>query len=156
MPYCPKCRTEYVDGIANCADCGIPLTDKLEELPDLPSSEEEPVLLTTISGSFYTNYIEAYLKENHIPVLKKHHGAGAYVEVVMGNSSMGIDLYVRASDFEKAAQLINSINTPAELPENLEQTEEKETSFVSSHVIQFFFWLFSLFILLMYYFIAKT
>lgn len=31
MPWCPKCRNEYQDGITICADCNIPLVD---ELPD--------------------------------------------------------------------------------------------------------------------------
>ncbi len=34
MPYCPTCRTEYVAGVQNCADCGTPL---VAALPD-----EEP------------------------------------------------------------------------------------------------------------------
>lgn len=150
MSFCPKCRTEYINGIVTCADCGLPLVDKLEEQPDLPLREEEPVFLTTLSDSFYANYIEAYLKENQIPVLKKHHGAGAYVEVVMGNSSLGIDLYVRASDFEKAVQLLHSITTPSEFSENAEQTEKNEEFSSSSHVIQFFVCLLFLLILLIY------
>lgn len=31
MPWCPKCKNEYVDGITKCADCGCDLVDSLEE-----------------------------------------------------------------------------------------------------------------------------
>lgn len=31
MPWCPKCKNEYVDGIATCADCGCTLVESLEE-----------------------------------------------------------------------------------------------------------------------------
>ena len=31
MPWCPKCKNEYVEGVAVCADCGCPLVDQLEE-----------------------------------------------------------------------------------------------------------------------------
>ena len=29
MPWCPKCKNEYQDGITMCADCNIPLVDEL-------------------------------------------------------------------------------------------------------------------------------
>ena len=31
MPWCPKCKCEYKDGITECADCKIPLVDELPE-----------------------------------------------------------------------------------------------------------------------------
>ena len=31
MPWCPKCRNEYVEGIQVCADCGVDLVEMLEE-----------------------------------------------------------------------------------------------------------------------------
>ncbi len=39
MPWCPKCKNEYVEGITTCADCGVDLVDELpEEIdPEMPS-----------------------------------------------------------------------------------------------------------------------
>lgn len=37
MPFCPKCRTEYVPGVRTCADCGIPL---VASLPPEPTPED--------------------------------------------------------------------------------------------------------------------
>lgn len=31
MPWCPKCRNEYVEGVKVCADCGTDLVETLEE-----------------------------------------------------------------------------------------------------------------------------
>lgn len=31
MPWCPKCRNEYVEGVKVCADCGMDLVETLEE-----------------------------------------------------------------------------------------------------------------------------
>lgn len=31
MPWCPKCKNEYVEGIRKCTDCGLELVESLEE-----------------------------------------------------------------------------------------------------------------------------
>ena len=33
MPWCPKCRNEYRDGITICAECKIELVERLEDIP---------------------------------------------------------------------------------------------------------------------------
>lgn len=49
--WCPKCKNEYVAGITTCADCGIPLVEKLETSADssgfLEESFSEQVSRTT-------------------------------------------------------------------------------------------------------------
>jgi hypothetical protein len=53
MPWCPRCRTEYHEGIAGCADCGSAL---VEELPsEIPAAaprepETEPPLEPEVLG----------------------------------------------------------------------------------------------------------
>lgn len=36
MPWCPKCKNEYVEGIKVCADCGVELIDSLKKLRSNP------------------------------------------------------------------------------------------------------------------------
>jgi hypothetical protein len=33
MPFCPQCRTEYVESVTECADCATLLVDELPPLP---------------------------------------------------------------------------------------------------------------------------
>jgi uncharacterized membrane protein YkvA (DUF1232 family) len=35
MPWCPKCKAEFVDGITECSDCKVPLVDELPEEEEL-------------------------------------------------------------------------------------------------------------------------
>ena len=51
--FCPKCRTEYSEGIYVCADCGISLVPELlpEPPPESPEySEFEEILFTFNAG----------------------------------------------------------------------------------------------------------
>lgn len=34
MPWCPKCKVEYVEGITTCSDCNTPLVDQLPKKED--------------------------------------------------------------------------------------------------------------------------
>ena len=46
MPWCPKCKNEYVAGITKCADCGSELVEELsqeEEVTELTEEEMESV-----------------------------------------------------------------------------------------------------------------
>ncbi len=36
MPWCPKCRNEYVEGMKICADCGADLVESLEKRESIP------------------------------------------------------------------------------------------------------------------------
>ncbi|KIR01642.1 hypothetical protein P261_00456 [Lachnospiraceae bacterium TWA4] len=44
MPYCPKCKTKYVENITECIDCHIPLVDD--------SRANSPVFLVSVESEF--------------------------------------------------------------------------------------------------------
>jgi hypothetical protein len=55
MPYCPKCRAEYVYGVRSCLDCEEPL---VEELP--------PDAGTTANVRFVTAFQARHVMEAHL------------------------------------------------------------------------------------------
>lgn len=50
--------------------------------------------------------IESLLAEEDIPVLLKRKGSGAYMEIYMGISHTGIDLYVPAGRIDEALSIV--------------------------------------------------
>ena len=55
--FCPECRAEYVEGISQCVDCGVPLVAELppEQAPEPPEYVEfEEVLFTFNAGDVAT------------------------------------------------------------------------------------------------------
>ncbi len=52
MPWCPECKSEYIDGFTTCNTCGVPLVDSLEE------TEETIEFLATKKESFAKKFIQ--------------------------------------------------------------------------------------------------
>lgn len=67
MPWCPKCKNEYREGIKICSDCGTELVDKLEE------SDMEIVALvdTEEYAKKYTSYLEYSKIESEISYIEE-------------------------------------------------------------------------------------
>lgn len=56
MPYCPKCKNEYIEGIHVCPDCQVPLIDDPEDMEDLAvltdfSEKPDPKLIDFLEYS---------------------------------------------------------------------------------------------------------
>jgi len=66
----------------------------------------EEAFLLTASDIMEANIIEALLKANDIPVLKKYRGNGAYLKIIMGGTVFGVDLYVPKALLDKAARVV--------------------------------------------------
>lgn len=109
MPWCPECGTEYRKGFTQCKDCRIPLGDKMpvpkSEFVD--SEQVRETLLTIVRDEVEFTRIESLMGEAGIPVLKKHHGSGEYLELYMGTSPYGIEIYVPYEAHSRAKALLS-------------------------------------------------
>lgn len=108
MPWCPKCKAEYREGIEICNDCKTELVKEREELKEEKIDYDREAFLISVSGEFEASTIEALLKFYDVPVLRKHRGSGGYLEIYMGMSNTGIDLFVPSRFLEEAKEIIRN------------------------------------------------
>lgn len=109
MPWCPACGTEYREGFSICRDCQVPLSDSPPERK-AESSDLHPVsetLLTIARDELEFTRIESLMAEAGIPVVKKHHGSGEYLELYMGVSPYGVEVYVPDIAYAQAKALLS-------------------------------------------------
>ena len=87
MPWCPKCKTEYRDGIVTCADCGSALVDELMASVKEDEMIPEPSFLTAEEASLNEMTKEeaiAFIEESKKEALERRkrleEGPGLYIE----------------------------------------------------------------------------
>lgn len=88
---------------------------------------EDLELLVTVYDLPSRAVVASILEDAGIPFLINERGGS--VSVVMGNSMLGTDFFVKNTDLELATKIIESFNDD-ELPEEVseEETEEEEDS----------------------------
>ena len=80
MPWCPKCETEYREGILVCADCGSALVDSLSATEEvfIPKTPEE--MIQNMSEEDARIFLEETKKEAMERRRRLAEGPGVYVE----------------------------------------------------------------------------
>lgn len=85
--WCPKCKTEYRDGITVCVDCGTELVESIENLVDICEIKDEAS----------TDEMAEFLKYSGVGVVKKE-----WME-----KSESFRLMVEEKDAQKAEKLVH-------------------------------------------------
>ncbi|MFZ3100622.1 MAG: DUF2007 domain-containing protein [Desulfitobacteriaceae bacterium] len=115
MPWCPKCKTEYRRGYNICSDCGSSLVETLEVFKELEIDladagiNEEWIFLVSCADDQEAMMIESFLTGENIILQKKYDGASEYLRITWGMTKLGVDLYVRKSQFDVAKEIINEV-----------------------------------------------
>ena len=69
---------------------------------------DHEALLTTVQKTYEADNIAALLSMEDIPILKKHRGTGGYLDIYMGTSMYGIDIYVPSECLDKAKEILDA------------------------------------------------
>lgn len=67
--YCPKCHSEYVEGVHVCADCKVTLIEGTFD--DKPLEEINWVALPPISGQVFVDMVAEVFRNNNIDFFVK-------------------------------------------------------------------------------------
>jgi hypothetical protein len=108
MPYCAKCLIEYVDGTAQCEDCGAALLpgSPPEAPPVVDLSEEKDVKLVSVrvfaggTAQMDAELARNILQSQGIPSLLQGESSAEVLPV------LDIPLLVREEDVEKAERIL--------------------------------------------------
>lgn len=113
MPWCPKCRSEYREGYFVCNSCSEQLVDELplDEIVEYNQPRfkyDPPEFLISLKNGREADVVESLLTAHQIPVIKKYRYAGAYLEIYMGATVYGVDIYVPAQLLQEAKAILDS------------------------------------------------
>lgn len=119
---CPICKCEYIKGVTQCADCGIPLVDTLDAAPE---TTERPAVISVWEGGDPGERaaVSEALEEAGIPVVDQE-AAGHLFFPSMNPKS---DIFVSAENLDRAKKVLADLEAcdgPEELSEGEPDSEE--------------------------------
>ncbi|HET6143779.1 MAG TPA: hypothetical protein VFE02_09725 [Candidatus Acidoferrales bacterium] len=119
---CPNCKCQYIKGVTQCADCGVPLVDKLDANPE---TAERPAVVPIWQGGDpgeRAAVIEA-LQEAGVPVVDQETAGHLFFPSMNPQT----DIFVSAENLERAKKVLADLEAwvqPEELSEGESDAEE--------------------------------
>jgi len=134
MPFCPKCRFEYVAEVKRCPTCGAELVEARPEARELSEVELEQVLLCTVEGKIHAELLRAELEAQGIPARLQTGwsydpllGAVGAPPPPLGSTEGGlVAIFVHRADEERARVVYHDLEEVAAVEGEEEPEEENE------------------------------
>lgn len=95
--------------------------------------EDNLVKIKSVANNIEAELIMNLLKNNNIQCLKKSREAGDYMNIYMGYSIFGEDIYVNDKDCDAALELLNSLSDDELLTDNNATTESSIETNIDSY-----------------------
>jgi len=108
--FCPKCKCEYRYGFITCPDCHIELEIQLTEESEEKITAIDPIKVKSVENEIDAELMMSLLRSNNIQCFKKSKATGDYMNIYMGYSVFGEDIYVDKKDYEIAIALLNDLS----------------------------------------------
>lgn len=113
MPWCPKCRFEYLPQLLTCPECKVRLVaERPEEVEEGPAhgkgKEFEQVLLGTVVGEMHAALIRNALREARIPSRQQIRPGlmlGTPYDSAMASAAAVFSIYVNRRDLKRAVEV---------------------------------------------------
>ena len=128
MPYCPKCLIEYIDGTAQCEDCGAELLPgsppERPPLPDLGGDKNAKLVAARVftggTAQMDADVARNILESQGIPSILQGENSAEVLPV------LDVPLLVREEDAERAERILKEYldaDLPAVAGEDTPETE---------------------------------
>lgn len=114
---CPYCKKEIKNENTVCPDCGSNLVVSLSG-DSFRLEAMKPVLLISVVNNYDAGIILNLLENNSIPCFKKDKFVGGYMNLLMGYSVYGQDIYVDEEDYDRAVELIQILEPTDDFEDN--------------------------------------
>lgn len=106
--YCPSCRTEYVEGVTKCSDCGAALVRVIPAL----EHDDEPLRMAHTTNPRTAPMIQELLRNNGIESILQ--GEESASTLPAAGELDQVRIWVRESAKSRADELIHAFFEPDE------------------------------------------
>ena len=114
MPFCPKCKYEYEEGVTSCPDCGSALVARLVSGTE---DDVDSVILLETTDALKAQFLAEALDQEGIPYYGQglgftdSIGGGLGADMPHGGfSSTGpMKIFVNPNDYDKAKAVMDSL-----------------------------------------------